>query len=84
MRACADVIARESLCQWEGLPNKGFPVVFEGVKGEDKREKKSPSFFNPCEVFAVLCYVKRLKENRVTDKEIGIISPYHKQVLEET
>ena len=29
---CADVRMRESFCQWEKLPNKGFPVIFHGVK----------------------------------------------------
>ena len=29
---CADVRMRESLCQWEKLSNKGFPVIFHGVK----------------------------------------------------
>ena len=32
LRPCADVRMRESLCQWEKLPNKGFPVLFHGLK----------------------------------------------------
>jgi len=31
LRPCADVRMRESLCLWEKLPNKGFPVIFHGV-----------------------------------------------------
>ena len=29
---CADEGMRESLCQWDKLPNKGFPVIFHGLK----------------------------------------------------
>ena len=83
LRACADQPLRESLCQWNGLRKKGFPVVFEGVCGKDQREERSPSFFNLQEVSVVLRYVKNLKEARgitVKSEEIGIISPYHRQV----
>lgn len=74
---------RESLCQWYDLPVKDFPVIFEGVNGKDEREKKSPSFFNPQEISAVLHYVKNLKDtkgNTVKNNDIGIISPYNQQV----
>ena len=29
---CANECMRESLCHWEKLPKKGFPVVFHGVQ----------------------------------------------------
>ena len=83
LRACADVALRESLCHWSGLKRKGFPVIFEAVWGNDEREENSPSFFNPQEVSVVVRYVKQLKEARgipLETDEIGIISPYHKQV----
>ncbi len=32
LKPCADVRMRESLCQWEKLPNKGFPMIFHGLK----------------------------------------------------
>ena len=38
---------------WEGLPRKGFPLVFHGVQGEDMREGNSPSWFNPVEAVQV-------------------------------
>ena len=83
LRACADEVLRNSLCAWDGLKRKGFPVMFEAVCGKDLREEKSPSFFNPEEVSVVLSYVRKLKESRglsLTTSEIGIISPYHRQV----
>ena len=84
LQACADVMLRESLCSWEGLPKRGFPVVFHGVVGEDMREERSPSFFNPQEVNVVVQYVESLLEARggvkVKEADIGVISPYRKQV----
>lgn len=83
LEACADKLKRESLCNWSRLPSKGFPIVFEGIKGRDMREEKSPSFFNPEEAAVVVQYVKDLKDARginVLTSEIGIISPYRKQV----
>jgi helicase MOV-10 len=83
LQACADVCLRESLCNWEGLPTKGFPVLFHSIMGEDMREDRSPSFFNPQEVGAVAECVESLinaKGFRVKQKDIGVISPYRKQV----
>ena len=51
LEPCADAVMRESLCGWEGLPNKAqFPIVFHNVAGPDMREGDSPSFYNPEEV----------------------------------
>ena len=58
-------------------------MYFEGLCGSDVRENTSPSFFNPEEAAIVLRYVKELKNARgipLKMEEIGIISPYHKQV----
>lgn len=78
-------IDREKFCKWEGLPQKGFPLVFHGVVGEDMREERSPSFFNPQEVAVVVQYVEDLmtcKKGGINLKQsdIGVISPYRKQV----
>ena len=32
LKPSADIRMRESLCQWEKLPSKGFPVIFHGLK----------------------------------------------------
>ncbi|XP_045165133.2 putative helicase MOV-10 [Mercenaria mercenaria] len=78
-------IDREKLCRWEGLQKQGFPLVFHGVVGEDMREERSPSFFNPQEVSIVVQYVEDLmtcKKGGINLKQsdIGVISPYRKQV----
>ncbi|ELU10294.1 hypothetical protein CAPTEDRAFT_119799 [Capitella teleta] len=83
LEACADLALRNSLCNWEGLPKKNFPIVFHGVIGEDMREDRSPSFFNPQEVDVVVGSVEDLlnaKGFRAKQKDIGVISPYRKQV----
>ena len=50
---CADLVLRQQFCDWEHLPAKGFPVIFHGVRGADKREKNSPSYFNGAEASVV-------------------------------
>jgi helicase MOV-10 len=83
----ADKLIRESLCQWEHLLQKGFPIVFHGVEGEDMREARSPSFFNPMEVSMVIQYVTWLLDApniapKVKAAHIGIVTPYRKQVMQ--
>ena len=43
----ADPMVTSSMLNWEHLPNKKVPLVFHGVVGEDQREDRSPSYFNP-------------------------------------
>lgn len=65
-----------------GLPKKGFPLLFHGLIGQDQREKNSPSWFNIEEVAQVLLYITALLSgpHNLQPKDIGIISPYRKQV----
>ena len=60
-------------------------MLFHSVIGEDMREERSPSFFNTSEVSVVLNYVEELLQARkggmkLKPEDIGIISPYRKQV----
>ncbi len=86
LMASADPFVNKNLEQWEHLPKpkSKFPIIFHGVQGEDKREGNSPSWFNSSECAIVREYVDKLvkctKKNKVKPEEIGIISPYHKQV----
>jgi len=80
---CADEGARTMLCSWPDLPKREFPMVFHGVIGRDEREERSPSFFNVDEISVVMRYVASLLDSRrpkIQQKQIGIISPYRKQV----
>ena len=64
------------------------PMIFHGLVGDDQREEKSPSYFNPEECSMVVQYVKDLLEDskgtarKVKAKEIGIISPYRYTMLQ--
>ncbi|NWI65240.1 SDE3 helicase, partial [Todus mexicanus] len=78
---------RSLYCAWDELPKRGFPIIFHGVCGEDRREANSPSFFNTSEIEVLVHYLKKLLQSQgrrgcpnVSPKEIGIISPYRKQV----
>lgn len=39
--------------RWNGLVDKDCPIVFHSVRGEDRRDKHSPSYFNPDEISVV-------------------------------
>ncbi|KAG2468529.1 SDE3 helicase, partial [Polypterus senegalus] len=87
LQVCADEIIRNSYCNWEHLPKPGFPVIFKGVMGQDEREENSPSFFNVAEIEEVVTYLKKILQtqgkkgiSQISPKEIGIITPYRKQV----
>ena len=57
-------------------------MIFHALEGTDMRESRSPSFFNPEECEVVVDYVQKLLSSklRVEGKDIGIITPYHRQV----
>ncbi|XP_046395305.1 putative helicase mov-10-B.1 [Ischnura elegans] len=61
-----------------------FSVHFHSVLGGDEREGSSPSYFNLQEVEVVLKYIKQLLSlkgaSKVTEKDIGVLSPYTRQV----
>ncbi|KAG8450883.1 hypothetical protein GDO86_003231 [Hymenochirus boettgeri] len=87
LQVAADEIVSHSYCNWEKLPRKGFPIIFHGVLGKDEREGNSPSFFNVTEIEVLMMYLESLFQtqgkkglSRISPKDIGIISPYRKQV----
>ncbi|XP_065129006.1 RNA helicase Mov10l1 [Paramisgurnus dabryanus] len=73
----------DSLCHWNRLPTKGFPLIFHGVRGTEMREGSNPSWFNPAEAVQVMMYCCQLAKrlyNPIPPTDIGIITPYKKQV----
>ncbi|XP_075471395.1 helicase MOV-10 [Ascaphus truei] len=83
----ADEMLSHSYCDWEKLPRKGFPIIFHGVLGKEEREEDNPSFFNVHEIHELKSYLKALLQTqakkglaKISPKDIGIISPYRKQV----
>ncbi|KAK7810041.1 hypothetical protein U0070_006240 [Myodes glareolus] len=83
LEVCADPKVVTSLLGWEKLPRKGFPLIFHGVRGNEAREGRSPSWFSPAEAVQVMRYCCLLAQNvssQVSSKDIGVITPYRKQV----
>ncbi|CAE6460524.1 unnamed protein product [Rhizoctonia solani] len=78
--ACAPESIADSLLSWNRLASPGFPIIFEAVRGEDMREEKSPSYFNPHEVSLVKEYVQGLIPFIASPRNIGIVTPYKAQV----
>ncbi|XP_060044802.1 RNA helicase Mov10l1 [Erinaceus europaeus] len=83
LQVCADPTVVSSLLGWEKLPKKGFPLVFHGVRGNEAREGRSPSWFNAAEAVQVMrycCLLARSLSSQVSVSDIGVITPYRKQV----
>ncbi|KDQ10484.1 hypothetical protein BOTBODRAFT_58037 [Botryobasidium botryosum FD-172 SS1] len=83
LEARADPVITHSLLRWNGMKSPTFPIIFHSITGKDTQEASSPSYFNPDEVSLVKHYVESLfsdRRLRLTDDDIGIISPYHAQV----
>lgn len=84
LQAKANITRSHRFVDWEHLPKRGFPIIFHGIEGEDMRESNSPSWFNPDEAQIVKMYVdlliKDTKRNKCKPEDIGIITPYHRQV----
>jgi len=57
-------------------------MVFHGVEGENYQTADSPSWFNPHEAAQVFYYVNEFYRLGLGEENIGIITPYSKQVRE--
>ncbi|KAG9024583.1 hypothetical protein FRB95_011337 [Tulasnella sp. JGI-2019a] len=78
----ASEVITHSCLRWNRLPKDTFPIMFHAIKGKDERQASSPSFFNVDEASTVRTYVRELREDgrlRLTDQQIGVISPYNAQ-----
>ncbi|CAI2163418.1 3785_t:CDS:2 [Funneliformis geosporum] len=80
LKPSADKITTHNLCNFSLLPKKNYPIIFWDVKGKEDREGQSPSWFNAREAHYVLYVVKELQKENVKPEEIGIVTPYVKQV----
>lgn len=61
---------------------KGIPpaIVFHGVNGKNCKDNDSPSWYNPEEATQVYLYLLKLYKCGLSPDDIGIITPYQKQV----
>ncbi|KAJ3980519.1 P-loop containing nucleoside triphosphate hydrolase protein [Lentinula detonsa] len=84
LQCCGDPKIINLYINSQHVVKKDFPIVFQSISGKDDREASSPSFFNIDEVTSVKMLVQKLRSDRtlrITDNDIGIIAPYHAQVL---
>ncbi|XP_019882442.2 probable RNA helicase armi [Camponotus floridanus] len=70
---------RAELPERDGSPPA---VVFHGVNGENHRDIESPSWYNLEEATQVYLYLLKLYKYGLKSDDIGIITPYQKQVLQ--
>lgn len=66
--------------KWMELLKVESPLVFHAVTGRDRREYLNPSWFNPNEAIRTLTYVKRLYDAGLKAEQLGIITPYRRQI----
>jgi superfamily I DNA and/or RNA helicase len=82
--SCVDPMIGEWCIKWEGLETPFVPLLWHGIVGKDQRDGSSPSWFNNDECVQVVAHVKDLlapgRHNRLTPADIGVITPYNKQV----
>ncbi|XP_011632303.1 RNA helicase Mov10l1 [Pogonomyrmex barbatus] len=67
------------------LPERnGSPpaMIFHGVNGKNYRDSESPSWYNPEEATQVYLYLLKLYKYGLEPDDIGVITPYQKQVLQ--
>ncbi|KAK7046911.1 Rna helicase [Favolaschia claudopus] len=84
LQPCGDTKTINAYLDSPLLPAAKFPIVFHAIAGKDDREAASPSFFNIDELSQVKQYVEKLRADRrfrITDGDIGVITPYHAQCL---
>lgn len=65
---------------WLDLLKVNHPLVFNTIKGKDRREFLTPSWFNPNEAIACIGYVNRLYRAGLRPEQLGIITPYRRQI----
>jgi RNA helicase armi len=68
---------RAELPQRNGSPPA---IIFHGIKGENHRDSESPSWYNPEEATQVYLYLLKLYKYGLEPDDIGVITPYQKQV----
>lgn len=74
----AQVLQRLTSQEHLNLPHSA--VVFHAAKGDTCRDDDSPSYYNRVEIVEVCMYMAKLLAAGVDCDDIGIITPYQKQV----
>eukprot|EP00850_Spirogloea_muscicola_P006671 SM000032S12055 [mRNA] locus=s32:176582:184145:- [translate_table: standard] len=79
--ACAKASAVEPPLGWAELRGRSFPMLFVGVRGTQVQDGDSPSYFNSVEAARLVDLVGGLlASGNATIPDIGVMTPYRKQV----
>lgn len=63
------------------FPTPGFPMMFENIVGGiSKCKPKCTSWYNKVESLRVVYYIEQLVRSGVSQRDIGVIAPYKRQV----
>lgn len=82
--------APEEVANWAlgycRLPNRLFPIMFHPINGHMKTDSSSTSFLNEEEANQIIYYIqdmlqKGVKGQHVKQSDIGVLSPYARQVI---
>jgi helicase MOV-10 len=76
MRADASAEVSRALLQSDVLSKKEFPIVFHGIKGQERRTRQCPSYLNIPEASVVRDYCLRLvgdHEHKICEYRIYLI-----------
>ena len=87
LRACANPLETDSLCEWEELADAEYmdeleadevaaeacPVMFFGIQGIEMHEADSPSWYNPVEGSKIVDLIEALLNSETVDVEINDI-----------
>ncbi|KAL7306479.1 hypothetical protein TKK_0001178 [Trichogramma kaykai] len=77
-----EALLLESLSDMLPQGRLGSPpaIVFHGIDGKNEQDTESPSWYNPQEATQVYIYLMELYNKGIKPEDIGIITPYTKQV----
>lgn len=66
--------------KWLNVLNVKNVLIFHPVKGKERREYASPSWFNANEAIRTLTYINTLYQAGLRPNQVGIITPYRRQI----
>lgn len=85
LRPCGPAFATDWAIGWPELPRKDFPLFFHAIRGQTEKDAHSCSLYNRQEADQIIAYIKiilskEINGRTVAENDIGVISPYTKQV----
>lgn len=85
LRARGSAFATEWAIGWSELPRGRTPFFFHALRGQTEKDAHSSSLYNRQEADQIISYIKIILSGKINGRvirqnDIGVISPYTKQV----